>query len=464
MAVAPGRGRRRAAGPDPLRGAVGTGVLALGAAAAVLASCVGHLAAREHGSLASAAADRAVVVLEGVVVGEPQLDPAPWPTSTPVRAVVRVERLTVRGRVAVGTGEVLVTGDAAWLAYPAGSRVRAVGRLAPLTGRRPAALSAIRAELVAPPSSVGAAVARLRAGLRDATDALPSDARGLVPGAAIGDTSRLPADLESAMRVAGLSHLVAVSGQHVAVVVLATLWLASVLRAPRWLRAVLALMAAVGFAVLVGAGPSVLRAVATGAVVAVGLGLGRRARPLPALAAVVIGLLVVDPWATGALGFQLSVVATAAIVLLATPAAVALGGDRWLARRLLPVLTVPLAAQSAVGPVLVLADPAVSWWAVPANVAVAPAVVPATLAGLVATVLAPVLPGVAVLVGRVAAVPTGWIAVVARTTAALPGASTPWTPGPAGAVGLAALVAAAWLAGRAVLAQARGGGVPRGAS
>jgi competence protein ComEC len=223
-------------------------------------------------------------------------------------------------------------------------------------------------------------------------------------------------------------------------------------------------MAAVGFAVLVGAGPSVLRAVATGAVVAVGLGLGRRARPLPALAAVVIGLLVVDPWATGALGFQLSVVATAAIVLLATPAAVALGGDRWLARRLLPVLTVPLAAQSAVGPVLVLADPAVSWWAVPANVAVAPAVVPATLAGLVATVLAPVLPGVAVLVGRVAAVPTGWIAVVARTTAALPGASTPWTPGPAGAVGLAALVAAAWLAGRAVLAQARGGGVPRGAS
>ncbi len=310
-----------------------------------------------------------MVVLEGVVVGEPRLDPAPWPTSTPVRAVVRVERLTARGRVGAGTGEVLVTGDAAWLAYPAGSRVRAVGRLAPLAGRRPAALSATRVELVAPPSSVGAAVARLRAGLRDATDALPSDARGLVPGAAIGDTSRLPADLEDAMRVAGLSHLVAVSGQHVAVVVLATLWLASVLRAPRWLRAVLALIAAVGFAVLVGGGPSVLRAVATGAVAAVGLGLGRRARPLPALAAVVIGLLVVDPWATGSLGFQLSVVATAAIVLLAAPAAAALGGDRRLARRLLPVLTVPLAAQSAVGPVLVLVDPVVSWWAVPANVA-----------------------------------------------------------------------------------------------
>jgi competence protein ComEC len=442
---------------------VGTGIVTLGAAVAVLGSCAGHLAAREHGPVGRAAADRAVVVVQGVVVGEPRLDTPPWPTSTSVRAVVRVEQLTARGRLAAATGEVLVTGDDAWLAYPAGSRVRAVGRLAPLAGRRPAALSAFRVELVAPPSPVGAVVARLHAGLRDVTDALPPDARGLVPGAAIGDTSRLPAELEDAMRVAGLSHLVAVSGQHVAVVVLATLWLASALRAPRWLRAVLAMIAAVGFAVLVGGGPSVLRAVATGAVAAVGLGLGRRARPVPVLAAVVVGLLVVDPWATGSLGFQLSVVATAAIVLLAAPAAVAIAGESRSARRILPILTVPLAAQSAVGPVLVLADPVVSWWAVPANVLVAPAVVPATLAGLVATVLAPVLPGAAVLVGRFAALPAQWIAGVARTTAAMPGASAPWTPGPAGAVGLAALVAAAWFAGRALLAHVRGGGLPRGA-
>ncbi len=120
VAVAPGRGRRRAVRPDPVRGGVGTGVLALGAAAAVLASCAGHLAAREHGPVATAAAERAVVVLEGVVVGDPRLDTAPWPTSTPVRAVVRVERLTARGRVGAGTGEVLVTGDAALARLPGG--------------------------------------------------------------------------------------------------------------------------------------------------------------------------------------------------------------------------------------------------------------------------------------------------------------------------------------------------------
>ncbi len=331
--------------------------------------------------------------------------------------------------------------------------MRLTGRLSPLDGRLPAALAVTGATVLARPGPVDAAVARLRAGLLDATADLPADARGLVPGAAVGDTSRLDPALAEAMRAAGLSHLVAVSGQHVAVVVLAAFALAGLVRAPRAVRALLAASAAVAFAVLVGGGPSVLRAVATGVVGAVAVGLGRRARPVPVLAAVVVGLCVADPWAPGSLGFQLSVVATAAIVLLARPAAIALGGRSERARRLLPVVTVPLAAQSAVGPVLVLVDPVVSPWAVVANVLAAPAVVPATLLGLGATVLGPAAPAAASALARVAALPAGWIATVARATAGLPGAQTGWAPGPAGAIALAALTGAGWFAARALLAR-----------
>lgn len=449
----PGRGRRRGAASHAAT-ALGPLVVALAAAAAVLGSCAVQLAARDRGPVAAAAAQGAVVLVTGVLVEPVVADRVPWSTDVVgVRGTVRVTALSARGSTVSTRAEVLARGPVDLLGHPPGTRLRLTGRLRPLDGRVPAALAVSGATVLAGPGPVDAAVAQLRAGLLAATADLPTDARGLVPGAAVGDTSRLDPGLADAMRAAGLSHLVAVSGQHVAVVVLAAFALAGLVRAPRRARAVLAAASAMAFSILVGGGPAVLRAVATGVVGAVAVGLGRRARPVPALATVVVGLCVADPWATGSLGFQLSVIATAAIVLLARPAAVALGGRSERAQRLLPVATVPLAAQSAVGPVLVLVDPVVTPWAVVANVLAAPAVVPVTLLGLGTTLLGPVAPAAAAALARVAALPAGWIAAVARATAALPGARTGWTPGPAGAVALAALTGAAWFAGRALLAR-----------
>lgn len=454
----PGPGRRRA-GASGAATALGTALVALAAAAAVLGSCAVQLAARDTGPVTAAAAERAVVVVTGVVAEPMEADRVPWSSdAVGVRGTVHVTALTVRGSTVATRAEVLARGAPDLLDHPPGTSVRLTGRLGPLDGRAAAALAVTGAAVLAAPGPVDAAVARLRAGLLAATDGLPADARGLVPGAAVGDRSRLDPGLADAMRAAGLSHLVAVSGQHVVVVVLAAFALAGLVRAPRVARAAFAGSAALAFSVLVGGGPAVLRAVATGVVGAAAVGLGRRARPVPVLAAVVVGLCIADPWATGSLGFQLSVVATAAIVVLAGPAAAALGGRREWLRRRLPVVTVPLAAQSAVGPVLVLVDPVVSPWAVVANVLAAPAVVPTTLLGLGATLAAPAAPAVASVLARVAAVPAGWIAAVARVTAGLPGARTAWAPGAAGAIALAALTAAAWFAARALLAGPPGGG------
>jgi predicted membrane metal-binding protein len=68
---------------------------------------------------------------------------------------------------------------------------------------------------------------------RRALDTLAPERAGLLVGMALGDTSLLPAELERDFRAAGLTHLMAVSGANLAVVLAAGLWLAQVSGARR---------------------------------------------------------------------------------------------------------------------------------------------------------------------------------------------------------------------------------------
>src|SRR5690606_11033500 len=201
--------------------------------------------------------------------------------------------------------------------------------------------------------------------------------------------------------------------------------------------------------------PAVLRAAVMAGFALTGVALGRPAPSAPALAAAVVGLLVVDPWLARSYGFVLSAAATGGLVLLAAPLAARL--TPWTGRAAAFALAVPTAAQAACGPVLVLLDPSVSTVSVPANLLAAPAVVPATVLGLVATVLAPWLPAVAGPVAWAAGWATGWIAAVARVCASAWGASVPW---PAGPVGALLLAVATGLALWAVLRRPPGDGWP----
>jgi competence protein ComEC len=164
----------------------------------------------------------------------------------------------------------------------------------------------------------------------------------------------------------------------------------------------------------------VLRAAVMGAVVVIGGLVGRRAQPLPALAAAVLGLIVVDPFLARTPGFAMSVLATAAIVLAARPVAARLG--RVMPRPVAVALAVPTVAQIACTPVLVVAFGQIGVWAVPANVVAGVAVAPATVVGVLCAVSAVPLPGIASALAWIAAVPAAWLAGVARVFAALPGA------------------------------------------
>ncbi|NEC36187.1 ComEC/Rec2 family competence protein, partial [Streptomyces rubrogriseus] len=59
---------------------------------------------------------------------------------------------------------------------------------------------------------------RLREGLREATEDLPTDARALLPGLVVGDTARVTPELEEAFKETDLTHTLAVSGANFTIV------------------------------------------------------------------------------------------------------------------------------------------------------------------------------------------------------------------------------------------------------
>ncbi|MDT0165301.1 ComEC/Rec2 family competence protein [Actinotalea sp. AC32] len=418
-----------------------TVVVALLAGAAAAASSAASARADATGPIPPLVRAGAVVEVRGVVVAPPRVLSGPGED----RVLVRVALRHVTGETASGpsTGDVLVTGDRGWSRLVPGSHVTAVGTLGtPWSDDGAVASLAARGPVDArpPPALVDRVTASLRAGLLAASAGLPPDSRGLVPGAAVGDTSRIPPALDDAMRAAGLTHMTAVSGGHFAVLAAAVALACGAARLPPAARAVASAVTGAGFVLLVQAGPAVLRAAAMAAVAVVALLLRRPAASLPALATAVVVLVVVDPWSARSYGFALSVVATAAIVLLA-PALVD-GIPRGRARDAALVVAVPAAAQAACAPVLVLLEPVVTPYAVLANVLAGPALVPATLIGVAATVVSPVWPAGAEAAAWCAHPATWWIATVARTVARLPGAVVPWPPGPGGALLLAAVTGA----------------------
>jgi competence protein ComEC len=428
-------------------------------AACVLAATVSaHVQLAGRAPLAELAERRVTATLTGVVASQPEpFSFAPGssaPGTGQHRWVLAARAMDARGVASTARAHVQVLSSTA---PRYGATVTVSGGLRPADAgaAESARLAADGAsEIRAPPSALRVLDTH-RAALLDVTDPLPDQARGLVPGAAIGDTTRLPDDLAEEMRSTGLTHITAVSGGHFAVVVAVLTLLCSLARLPRPARVLLVALASLTFVALVRPEPAVLRAAVMAAFALTGVAIGRPAQSVPALAASVVGLLVVDPWLARSFGFVLSAAATAGLVLLAAPLAARIAP--WTGDAAAFALAVPVAAQAACGPVLVLLDPSVSTVSVLANLLAAPALVPATVLGLVATVLAPGLPALAGLVAWAASAATWWIAAVAHWCAALPGAMVPWLGGPPGALLLAVLtVVVLW----AVLRQAPRPGWP----
>lgn len=362
------------------------------------------------------------------------------------------------------------SGRASWLSLLPSTRVRVAAQVVPamVGGDRVAAVLRVRgggAPVVpAEASAVQRLAGRLRAGLREATDGLDADARALLPGFVVGDTSRVPAELDEAFKATDLTHLLAVSGANFTILLALFIGppglaqraerrgLAPRLGIPLRATALAGGVLTLGFVIVCRPDPSVVRAAACGSIALLAIATGRRRSLIPALATAVLLLVLYDPWLARSYGFLLSVLATGALLTLA---------PRWsaaLQRRRVPprpaeALAAAGAAQAVCAPVVAVLSAKVSLVAVPCNLLAEFAVAPATVLGFATLATAPVAMPVAEFLAWCASWPAGWIADIARTGASLPGAGVDWPGSWTGALLLVLVTVVVVLVGRRLISH-----------
>ena len=421
------------------------------AALGVAASALARSEAVDRTPVEDLARQRATVTARIVVTSDPVLRSGRFEEYVVLRA--RTETVTARGRRHTVRAPVLVIADQRWRRVPLGAQVDVAGRLqrartedlaAVVSGRGP---PVVREQ----PGRVLRGAESVRAAIRQAVGTQPAGPRALVPALVDGDDGGMPEELADDFRTAGLTHLLAVSGTNLTLVVGSLLLLA------RWagVRArglvLVGFLGVVGFVLLARTEPSVVRAAAMGSVGLLGMGHHGRRRGTRALGAAVLVLLLFDPWLAMSMGFALSVLATTGILWLAPGWRDRL--MRWLPRWVAEAVSVPLAAQIACTPLVAAISGQVSLVAVVANLLAAPAVGPATVLGLLGGVVGLVSEPLGQVVATPAAWGARWIIAVAVRGAQLPVAAVSWSAGLIGIGVLTALCTVLALVLGAVLAR-----------
>ena len=480
--------------PSP-RGLIVAGALLLVVAALALVRARDHLAAalalsaiavlgalRTH-ELPPPPDDVAATVVDGPLSVEARLveEPRRWAPDR-VRVLLDVEAVVTEVERRQASGRVLVTiyGEAPPLGE--GQRIAADLRLHPPVGYRnpggfdyPAQLrregialvGSGRGDRIRPltvdvppwPARVKRwAVARLNAELPEASAAL-------LAGLLLGERAALPRETDDAFRRAGAYHVLAVSGFNVALLAASVFAVLTLVGVSRATTAVVAAVALVAFALVVGAQSSVIRATVMGLILLAGIVLERESQLPNALALSGLALLAWRPADLWDPGFQLSFAATAGIVYLGTPARAALEWLGW-PRALAAAVGVSAAAQGAVLPVMAAHFNQLSLIGPVANLVVVPLAGAATTVGLFA------LAGAALtdLLGGLGLNLAWALAMLLRLAvwlaAAVPGALVHIpAPGPVAmatwllAAALAATTAARWTRAVALLLVAAGAGI-----
>lgn len=427
---------RRARGTSARTGRLNAAVLVLAvAAAAAAASHVAFAQPEREGVLMRGMVDGRAVAVTAEVIGkvERRDDGTLAFDAHATRVAIGTEVYAVRAPVVVRVDPDDVD-DLRVL--DVGATIEAAGTVAAARpGER--AVLVVRASrgvtVTVAPAGPAQAAGALRQSLVETVAGLPGPGAGLVPGLAVGDTSAVLAELDTAMKESSLSHLTAVSGANCALVVGLAFAATAAVGGARATRVAGGLLALTGFVLLVTPEPSVVRAAAMAAIAMLGVLLGRPGAGAATLSLCVTVLLDADPWLAASVGFALSVTATGSLLLFARP--LARGLSRRLPRALALALSVPLAAQLACGPLLVLIDPAVPVYGVLANLLAAPAAPVATVVGLAACLSAPI-PLLQDGLAAVAWLPASWISATATTVSGLPADRIPWAQGWPGALAL----------------------------
>jgi len=283
-------------------------------------------------------------------------------------------------------------------------------------------LQADRWRLVGHRGGLGGLSDRIRAWLAASiAPSLHGERRGVVEGVVLGDEQALSMPLRDRFRASGLYHLLAVSGQNVALVAAGAIVLAWLLGLPRWLGQLGALGSIGAYVLAIGPQPSVVRAAVAGALGSVAWLLARQADRWYLLLLGALVLLAWNPYTVLDAGFQLSFAAVAAIFVLVPRLVRALEGYP-LHAKLAAGLAVSIACGLATAPVLWFQFHAVPLLTVPANVLAAPAVPPLLALGFAAALAGLVYPPAGLALAWLNGWCAAYLAACARIVGGLPGA------------------------------------------
>lgn len=290
------------------------------------------------------------------------------------------------------------------------------GRIAPHLRRRhiAARLQLSAAGTPAPGPALSRLANRMRRTIERGADGMGEPQKALFGGFVLGDDRSQDEDTVERFRVAGLSHLLVVSGQNVAFALILAGPL--VARGPNGSRLAWTAVVLVFFGTIVRWEPSVLRAVCMAGLAVSARTLGRPAERLELLAGAVGLILVMDPLLVGSVSFLLSVGASAGIALVSPVVARRLRGPA----PLVDVLSATVGAQVGVGPVLLSVFGSMPLASIPANLLAVPLSGPLMMWGMVAGLPAGLAGGrVATALHWPTALMIGWIDGVARWAAGL---------------------------------------------
>ena len=362
---------------------------------------------------------------------------------------VRHDAYVFEGKTLVGQVELTSEHELA-----AGTMLRAVGRVEALEadewGRSSyleGAVAGVRVVSVLDEAYAPSPVEAVRARALEAIDPAASEGRALVAGIVCGRTTELNATVAADdFALTGTSHLIAVSGSHLALVAGLVGVVGQALGARRVPRAAAVAVLMGAYVLFTGCAASAMRSfVMVACSLLAGLG-GRRSHGLSGLALSAVGLCALEPGIAFDLGFQLSAASVLFIQLFGSYLRYRLQ-RLGLPRALAEALALTLCAQWATLPIAVPVFGSCSLVAPLANVVLEPIMTALLVAGLAATLAAVVLPPLAALIALPAAF--AQLAIfLAALCARVPYASVAMDSDARAAVALyalAALVYIAWL-------------------
>ncbi len=245
---------------------------------------------------------------------------------------------------------------------------------------------------------------------------MPAREAALARGFVLGEDERIdPATVED-FRRSGLSHLLAVSGQNVALLALLAMPLLALLGMPLRTRLLWVVAAIAVYVPLAGGGPSIVRAGVMGTITLLATFAGRRSSRLFALVVAALLTLAIDPRIGADVGWQLSFAAVLGILAIAQPLRRAIAGrlgSRGPRGALAEGTAVTVAATLATAPLIAFHFGQFSTVSLVANLLALPAVAPAMWLGMLTSIGAQ-MPGFpAALPNAIAAPLLAYIAAVA---------------------------------------------------